>query len=201
MNTGDFMKAIKSDFTSTLVINKSKFITVLKFINDESDIKNIIDEIKKTYPNANHYCYAYICSNTKKCSDDSEPSGTAGVPILNVLESNDLTNILCVVVRYFGGIKLGTGGLVRAYSKACSSAVLEVSKADYIKGLNITLTFNYDNVKQIDYLINNYLILNKSYDDLITYEFFISQNDYHKISNELNNLCLKIKTEESFNFN
>ena len=108
------MKSIQKEITSEIIINKSRFITILTNINDIDKVKEKLEEIKKKYKDATHYCYAYIINNHEKCSDNGEPSGTAGMPILNVLKQNDLTNILCVVIRYFGGIKLGAGGLIRA---------------------------------------------------------------------------------------
>ena len=86
-------------------------------VDNIEDINNILNNIKNEYKDATHYCYAYIIDNTKRFNDDGEPGGTAGMPILNVIEQNNLNHVLIVVVRYFGGIKLGAGGLVRAYSK------------------------------------------------------------------------------------
>ena len=123
------MKSIKEEITNEIIINKSRFITVLTNINDIDKVKEKLENIKKTYKDATHYCFAYIINNHEKCSDDGEPSGTAGMPILNVLKQNNLTNILCVVIRYFGGIKLGAGGLIRAYSTSASEALNKSSMA------------------------------------------------------------------------
>ena len=123
------MKTIKETIKTTQTINKSEFITTLYQVNSLEDVQSLLQETRKKYYDATHNCYAYILGNnqeTKKSSDDGEPSGTSGMPILNVLEKNDLTNILCIVTRYFGGIKLGAGGLVRAYS---SSAAMAISSA------------------------------------------------------------------------
>ena len=127
------MKSIKEEVINEIIINKSKFITVLTNINDINKIKEKLEDIKKTYKDATHYCYAYIINNHEKCSDNGEPSGTAGMPILNVLKQNNLTNILCVVIRYFGGIKLGAGGLIRAYSTSASEALNKANKKEVIK--------------------------------------------------------------------
>ena len=117
------MKSIEKNIEETYIINKSKFITKLYRIESEEEILNILDNLKKEYKDATHICYAYIISNTKRFNDDGEPGGTAGIPILNVLENNELDYILAVVIRYFGGIKLGAGGLVRAYSNCVSETV------------------------------------------------------------------------------
>ncbi len=107
-----------------MIINKSRFIGVLYELNCEQDIANALTELKREYKKATHICYAYVYSVDKvleKCSDDGEPKGTAGAPIMNVIKKRDAKNILVAVVRYFGGIKLGAGGLVRAYSKCAGS--------------------------------------------------------------------------------
>ena len=108
------------------VINKSKFITYIFHINDKCDIDNILNDIKREYNDASHYVYAYVLNNMSYSTDDKEPSGTAGKPILNILLKNNLNYVLCVVIRYFGGIKLGAGPLTRAYSR-CVSEIIKLS--------------------------------------------------------------------------
>ncbi len=106
-----------------IIINKSKFIAYKFFLNSLDDVKTNLNNLKIEHKKSTHICYAYLYNKeiiSEKFSDDGEPSGTAGLPILNVLKKKKLTNVLVVVVRYFGGIKLGAGGLVRAYTKACS---------------------------------------------------------------------------------
>ena len=188
------MKSIKEEITNEIIINKSRFITVLTNINDIDKVKEKLENIKKTYKDATHYCFAYIINNHEKCSDDGEPSGTAGMPILNVLKQNNLTNILCVVIRYFGGIKLGAGGLIRAYSTSASEALNKTSMAVLVKGYKIIIEFSYDNIKQIDYLLKN-IKIKKEYGDTITYAFDIKEEELNKIENELSKLS-KIKLKE-----
>ena len=106
-----------------IIIKKSKFIAKLYNINDVNEIKDIINELKKEYKKATHICYAYSVNGQEKAVDDGEPSHTAGLPILNVIKKKNLTNILIVVIRYFGGIKLGAGGLVRAYTTSASEII------------------------------------------------------------------------------
>ena len=117
------MKTIKENMTNDIIIKNSRFITKLVKVNNIDDIDKALNDLKEEYRGATHYCYAYIIGNIKRFNDDGEPGGTAGMPILNVLEKNNLNNILCVVIRYFGGIKLGAGGLVRAYSNSISNAL------------------------------------------------------------------------------
>lgn len=188
------MKSIKEEVINEIIINKSKFITVLTNINDINKIKEKLEDIKKTYKDATHYCYAYIINNHEKCSDNGEPSGTAGMPILNVLKQNNLTNILCVVIRYFGGIKLGASGLIRAYSTSASEALNKASITNLVNGYNITIEFPYDNLKQIDYLLKN-IDIKKTYQTNITYTFNIEKEKFNQIENELTKLS-KIKLKK-----
>ena len=109
--------------TNEIEIKKSRFITYLYELDDESKVLDIIKSIKEDHKKARHVVYVYKINNTGKINDDGEPKGTAGMPIFNVLEKNNLNNVLIVVVRYFGGIKLGAGGLFRAYSNSASEIV------------------------------------------------------------------------------
>ena len=188
------MKSIQKEITNEIIINKSKFITILTNINDIDKVKEKLENIKKTYKDATHYCFAYIINNHEKCSDNGEPSGTAGMPILNVLKQNNLTNILCVVIRYFGGIKLGAGGLIRAYSSSASEALNKANIVNLIKGYKIIIEFSYNNIKQIDYLLKN-IQIKKDYSNNITYTFNIKEEKLNKIENELSKFS-KIKLKE-----
>lgn len=178
------MKTIKEKVTNEIIINKSKFITIIIPINKQEKIKEELEIIKKTYKDATHYCYAYNINNYQKCSDDKEPSGTAGLPILNVLQSNKLTNILCVVVRYFGGIKLGAGGLVRAYSSVVSETLKKCKFGYLTEGYKIKIEFPYENIKQIDYILKD-VEITKKYDEKITYKFSIEKEKYKSIKENL----------------
>ncbi len=109
-----------------IVINKSRFIAYKFNLNSLDDVKTHLANLKKEHKKATHICYAYVFNIgvvSEKCFDDGEPGGTAGYPILNVIKKKNLTNTLIAVVRYFGGIKLGAGGLTRAYTKAASSVL------------------------------------------------------------------------------
>ena len=109
--------------TNEFEIKKSRFITYLYNIDDENKVKEIVTNIRNEHKKARHVVYVYKINNTAKINDDGEPKGTAGMPIFNVIEKNNLNNVLIVVVRYFGGIKLGAGGLFRAYSKSASEII------------------------------------------------------------------------------
>lgn len=126
------MYIINNNVENEIIIKKSRFITKLIYIDDIDEVNKIIDNLKKEYKKATHICYAYIIDGKEKAVDDGEPSGTAGRPILNVIQKKSVTNVLAVVIRYFGGIKLGAGGLVRAYTNSISDAfkLTEITKED-----------------------------------------------------------------------
>ena len=106
-----------------IIIKKSKFITKYYNIENIKEVDNIINELKKEYKKATHFCFAYSINGQEKAFDDGEPSHTAGLPILNVIHMKNLNNVLIVVIRYFGGVKLGAGPLTRAYSKSASEII------------------------------------------------------------------------------
>ena len=115
-------KTISNNTTAEIIEKKSKFIANIFYVESVEEAENKIKEVKKKYFDARHNCYAYSIFSENgiinRCSDDGEPSGTAGAPMLNIINSKELTNILVIVTRYFGGILLGTGGLVRAYTSS-----------------------------------------------------------------------------------
>lgn len=191
------MKSINKNVVNEIIINKSRFITKLIKINNEDEIKIKLDYIKKEYKDATHYCYAYITGNTKRFNDDGEPGGTAGMPILNVLENNNLTNILCVVIRYFGGIKLSAGGLVRAYTKTVTEALNNTKIIDLADGFSVRLEFDYNKIKIIDNILKDIKINYKEYDENIIYEFLIEKNKFNGIKKELENNSINLKIIDS----
>lgn len=186
------MKTVKYDMVNELTIKNSKFITLLFRIDETTDISKILSDVRIRYPKATHYCYAYITKETKRTSDDGEPGGTAGMPMLNVLEKEELINVLAIVVRYFGGIKLGAGGLVRAYSKAVREAIISNNLIDIELGYLVKVVISYDEAKNFEHLIKKYVVINKEYLDNITYNILIPQ----KKVNILNNYSYQIINEE-----
>lgn len=190
------MKSIDNNKKIEYTINKSKFITFLIKINNIEDINKILEIIKKEYKDATHYCYAYIIDNIKRFNDDKEPSGTAGMPILNVLENNQLNHILCIVVRYFGGIKLGAGGLVRAYTKSVTLALEKTNIIDLKQGYKISIKFNYEKSKLVDSLLKDN-VNNKYFGNDVTYDIIIEQKQFNEIENilKLNDINI-IKKED-----
>lgn len=190
------MKSINTNIENEIVIERSKFITKLFKIASEEEAKNILTNLNNEYKDSTHICYAYVVGNIKRFNDDGEPGGTAGMPILNVLENNDLNYVLAVVIRYFGGIKLGAGGLVRAYSNSISECLKLVEIKELVDGIKIEITFNYNNVDQINYLLKDVKIINKIFDNNITYEFNISNSKLLEIEEKLNNLIIDKKIKE-----
>ena len=137
------MFTIVKDFRQEIVIEKSRFICTLKKVHSEAEAQEFIKTIKKEFWDATHNCSAYIVDEmAQRSSDDGEPSGTAGLPMLEVLRKNKLTNTAAVVTRYFGGIKLGAGGLVRAYTNSVAEAVKATGIAQ--KVLVSKFSFMYD---------------------------------------------------------
>ena len=191
------MKSIKEDLVFKQEINKSIFITELYKVKNIEEVKEHIQNIKLKYKDATHYCYAYIIDDQKKSSDDGEPGGTAGVPIMEVLLKNELNYILCIVIRYFGGIKLGAGGLVRAYSSSVSNALLKSKIINICDGYKVSFETDYKNQNKIDYLLKDYKVI-KSFDQNVQYTLFIKESDLHLLEN--NNIKYdileKIKIED-----
>ena len=192
------MKTIKNNFEDLLIIKNSKFITNVFRINTFNDIDLYLNEINNKYNDATHNCYAYIYENVKKCSDDNEPSGTAGIPMLQVLEKRNLSNILVVVTRYFGGIKLGAPGLVRAYTNSVTCALDKIDIIDLVKGKNIDIIFNYNNIKKIDYILKDKSILNKEFKDTIKYNLNID-NDTLELLKNVNDIKIIINNDVYIN--
>ncbi len=141
-------RTIKEDYQHEIEIKKSRFICFLKRISSEEEAKEFIQQIKKEHWKANHNCSAFVLgerNETQRSSDDGEPSGTAGVPILEVLKKNDLINVCAVVTRYFGGTKLGAGGLIRAYSGATAQAISTVGIVEGRLQQEIIVQIDYQN--------------------------------------------------------
>lgn len=139
-------KTIKENGTSEEEIKKSRFICHVKRVETEEEAREFITKIKKEHYKANHNCSCFIVgerADIKRSSDDGEPSGTAGVPMLTVLENNELTNVVAVVTRYFGGIKLGAGGLIRAYTESVAKAIREIGLVIVKEQVGITTTLTY----------------------------------------------------------
>ena len=150
-------RTVAGEAESVTVIERSKFICMIKGIETEAEAREYVDFARKKYPLANHYCYACVADEKGVCrkfSDDGEPHGTAGMPILTALTGRGLCKIVAVVVRYFGGIKLGTGGLSRAYGGACLSAIENADMREISEAEFYSLALSYAGYEKIAALIS-----------------------------------------------
>lgn len=187
----EFMTIYESK-TFTLIEKKSKFIANIFHVETRDEAENIIKETRKKYSDARHNCYAYSIldktTNITKSSDDGEPSGTAGVPILNVIVNKKLYNVLIIVTRYFGGILLGTGGLVRAYTNSAVEVINNSKIIHMQKGMQLKLSINYNDFNKIKYYftVNKCNIVNVFYGQFIDITVDVTQ----KIAKDIeNNSC------------
>ncbi len=177
------MLSIKNNDKYEYIIKNSRFISLIFRVYNKDEVTNTLNKIKKEYPIASHYCFGYIIDNDIRFNDDGEPNGTAGNPILKQIQINNLNYTLIVVVRYFGGIKLGAGPLTRAYAKAAKDVIKKENIIELVKGYSITITFNYDQIKNIDYLLIDSRVISKNFDKLVTYNTLVTKETLDKLSN------------------
>lgn len=171
-------KTILNQGESEIIEKKSRFIATVRPVHTEEEAKKFIEEMKKKYWNARHNVFAYqIGENNEiqRFSDDGEPQGTAGVPVLSVLQTEDIKNTAVVVTRYFGGILLGTGGLVRAYGKAAKEGLLTAGIAEQILYCQFRIHTNYSDSGKIQYEIlqGNHIIYDTEYTDSVDFIVFV----------------------------
>lgn len=177
------MYSIKNNNKYEETIKYSKFISLIYRVYTKEEVKEYLNKTKESYPTATHYCYGYVIDNDIKSSDDNEPSKTAGIPILNQIINNKLNYTLIIVVRYFGGVKLGVGPLTRAYAKVAREVITPNNIITLTKGYDINITFTYNDIKNIDYLLKDSYIINKTFKDKITYNVIISKDILDKLNN------------------
>ena len=164
---------------------KSKFIAHLKKIDSEDDAITYINELKKEYWDARHNCYAFIMGNrneVQRFSDDGEPGGTAGKPILDVIAGSGIHNIVMVVTRYFGGVLLGTGGLVRAFQKSSIDAIEKSIVIDKMSGVRINVTTDYTGIGKLQYLVATLEAteMNTEYGENVIMDVIVPTQNYEK---------------------
>jgi uncharacterized YigZ family protein len=190
--TVTFNTILKREREETIV-NKSRFIAYTFPVEKEEEASKHIQEIKTKHKDASHNVFAYIIgkkSNIQRYSDDGEPSGTAGIPMLNYLKGMELTNTLVVVTRYFGGIKLGTGGLARAYSKSAKSAVEKSQIVEAREYSCFKITLDYTLLGKIDNYLNNERIYvsEREYLEKVNIELIVENEKFESVKTELRNL-------------
>jgi len=190
---------IKENVVAEIVEKKSKFIANLIYVDNTQEAENIIKNMKKKYFDARHNCIAYrIVENEKiveRSSDDGEPSGTAGAPMLTILQKNNLANVLVIVTRYFGGILLGTGGLVRAYSESTIKAIEEADKVEMILGEELEVMLDYNNFENFKYYCKNneINIVNPQYTENIVCKIELEVDKKQKLMNDFETKKINLK--------
>ncbi len=197
-------KSIKKEIVTTIEIKKSKFISHLVPVKTEKEAKNIIEIVSTKFNDATHNCYGYSLDGgiITKAYDDGEPSKTAGFPILQALINNNLSNVCCVVTRYYGGTKLGTGGLMRAYSSSAIEAIKNANFVELSKGTRLVFEVEYSNSKDMEGLLKNIDINIKDikYSETIIYTIVVKEEDCAATCNKVNSLifprvCKVVKEE------
>ena len=195
---------IKGEASGEVVVKKSRFICALKYVETASEADIYIKDKKKQYHDARHNCSCYIVEGglVSKSSDDGEPSGTAGRPMLEVLEGAGITNVVCVVTRYFGGVLLGTGGLVRAYQDAVKAALEDATLLKSIAVNAIKVTIDYNLWPLIEKLCRerNIHIEDTSYTDNVTSKLMVPIADTDDVVlkiTEITNARAKVVTDKA----
>lgn len=189
---------IQGNESYELVEKKSKFIANTYFVQNKEQAEEVIKECKKKFYDARHNCYAYRILNDQgiieKSSDDGEPSGTAGAPMLNILVKNNLVNVLVIVTRYFGGILLGTGGLVKAYSESTQNALAKSNFAKVVRGIELEIEIEYSEFEKVKYYFRkkDAKIKNVQYLENIICNIEMKKEDLKDFLNENDEKSLKI---------
>ena len=176
----------------SFIEKKSEFIGYAKRVESEEEAKAFVDEIKAKHKQARHNCFAYIIGSNmgiQRYSDDGEPQGTAGIPILEVMKKSGITDCAIVVTRYFGGILLGTGGLTRAYTKGASMAINNAGIIEKVKGVKLSIDINYDLLGKIQYLCtqNNWYMEEVTYEESVKFYILAEESMADKIEQEITN--------------
>ena len=184
---------IKQAHSIENVISKSRFIAYIKPVATENEAKAFIDEIKTKHKDATHNCSAYTVGpemNIQKANDDGEPSGTAGIPMLEILKKLEIHNVCVVVTRYFGGIKLGAGGLIRAYSGAVRDAIYDIGRVELREAIPVTVTLDYDQTGKFEYELasTTFLLREQFYTDKVSYQIDVVKNEYDTFIDFLNRI-------------
>ncbi|MCI5649657.1 MAG: YigZ family protein [Fusicatenibacter sp.] len=191
-----------------LIEKKSRFIATVRLVESEEEALQILEALRKKYWNATHNCFAYVIGEKKetvRCSDDGEPSGTAGRPMLDVLLGEEICNVLVVVTRYFGGTLLGTGGLVRAYSQAVCAGLAESTIIEKIYGVRMQIQTDYNGIGKIQYLLGKKKIpiLRAEYTDQVMTEVMVPADEEKGLQAEITEVTngrAKMEIEEKLYF-
>lgn len=183
-------KVVKAPATGEIVEKKSRFIANVIPVSSTQEAEAEIARVSKEYWDARHNCYAFVIgekSEITRCSDNGEPSGTAGKPILEVITGAGITNVLIIVTRYFGGVLLGTGGLVRAYTQAAQAGLADAEIALMQKAVVINLKFGYDMINTVQYYLRqeNIHVDKETYEANVETDIIVPTTDSDKVINDL----------------
>ncbi len=193
----DTYKSIRKESSGTYRESGSKFLAFAYPVSDEDQVKDFIASLKKEHYSARHHCYAYrlgLSGEVWRVNDDGEPSSTAGKPILGQILSNELSDILIVVVRYFGGVKLGVPGLIKAYKTAAADAINNAEIYEKQELVTMSITFPYEQLSAVMKIIkeSSATITEQSYDNICTIKYIIRLGDSNTIKESLNKLNISV---------
>ncbi len=193
-------KSILKDTTHEIEIKRSRFICYTRYVVTKQEAINFIDEIKALHPNATHNCSCYLTDGFEKVDDDGEPSMTAGMPMLEVVKHHELENICVVVTRYFGGVKLGGGGLIRAYAKSVSELINHAEIACSYPGYELSLNMAFSDTKLVDHFIksNDINLVDREFSHRVIYKIQVFCDEYDKILSKINSInhLIDVKIEK-----
>lgn len=183
-------RAVYHGASAEIVEKKSRFIADVFPVSGEEGAMGILEQIKKQYWDARHHCWAYVIGEKQvqeRCSDDGEPSGTAGKPILEVIRGQELHNTMIIVTRYFGGTLLGTGGLVRAYTQASQAGLEQSTVITRIEGYRLKIETDYTGLGKIQHLLGQkgIQIVNSDYTDKVEIEILIPETEEQPLVREI----------------
>lgn len=209
------MKVLLETTTAEIVEKKSRFIANVFYVENEKDAFDRLNEMRKKYYDAKHNCYAYILGKngeSMKSSDDGEPQGTAGHPMLDILKGENLTNCIAIVTRYFGGTLLGTGGLVRAYSESLKASIKNAKFSNIYDGFEVDFSVNYDDFGKVENIVQNInqdvtgdnfnpiISLDKNFEENVKLKYLIDKSEFNKFKQNINNLTKgKVILEDNYN--
>ncbi|NLV34075.1 MAG: YigZ family protein [Clostridiaceae bacterium] len=196
--SGNTVYTIKQNAKSEIVEKKSRFISFAIKTETETDALSELEKVKTMYPDATHHTYAYVINDNgvlyQRYSDDKEPSGTAGLPILEVLKKNNIENVLIIVVRYFGGTLLGTGGLARAYSQSAKEAVEQAGLARRVDCAVFILTTDYSSYEKLKRIMEEHTVMDVKFTEQVIVRFAAedlkAEEQIGKIYELVNNKCI-----------
>ncbi|MCD4757959.1 MAG: YigZ family protein [Arcobacteraceae bacterium] len=193
------MQFVQKEYNVTVEIKKSKFIT---YLFPYEKFNDVMEKLKNEHPKARHFVYAYRYLNefeqiVENSSDDGEPKGTSGKPSLAVMAGMDIINSGVIIVRYFGGIKLGTGGLIRAYGDAVNEVLNSATLVEYKKLIEKKLIFEYSYLSKVEYLLEKYdiIIVKKVFEIDVVFFIQASKEQLEKLKLELDRKCIIEETK------